>query len=1035
MYTDRAQSAYDALEQNALQTRQRAAEEIFNAAQEVPWEGAKEYFNNLGAANVEDVLGKGAEGTRWGCMMTASSKGEQIVCPEGNFGTSTYASNSRMDSRANAAEAVKKGSTRKGAIEYAQDWEDSGYERIFEGYGPEGREKWLNYSKGPGDVLSAMNKGGAASGHAEKYFGNADVVKDLLKDKGELKNSAYNYLTPLQWEQAMGIAFDGNGEQGKHLIGGSPGNDDVTRIRQGGMSMYGNHYGDGANPEDKFAIYRFTGLPEDKAATNKEVEENLAKGRKFSAENMPKLNTLGVDFKYNLPYTVIPEMLPTQVKGYTMNKKGKFKKSKNSLELGGMMYSQGAQMPQGQMTDYPVTSFNTGGSHDENPKGGIKQGMHPNGKPNLVEQGEYKVTDPETGEAFIISANPEMILTKVLIKEFGLPEKLEGKTTKKGFEYINRDTNFINKSREGDTIQENSKNILMGNLIKAHKKLSEQMNAKQQQKEEEKFAKEINKLAEDYPEYMQALMEQGQQTQQAPYPGDEAIMAQVAQEQSGMPQGMGMMENGGNMYYLGNPLRTIDAKSLPSNIVESSQLQPVAQNLEGTPNPFLNQITNPPPAPEFNAAQNTYNYHSAGDPSPNIVKAPIADAQEIYRQNLQKRGTLENGGNMYNFGTTLAQGVGKAMELAAPAASKVAGIGTLAAGVLNAGGAGLQNVGTGADAKEVLTDMAFGAGKGVASTIPGGGLAVGAVASEQQLMDSQNNIAKYGGKLGCGCGCKGNKMKCGGKLHKNGGNVYQNSDPNGMPIDKFGGAGLKAPTVEEWTPYYKNMLMGMGDGSNAITNDLYGYNKDVPSSLEGIGGQGEKKPSDFTYQRGWGSMAADLAPIAFNAYTALKPVDKYEAARTNLKAPTLDFSAQRKALDRNIAGARNQIANVGGGDYYSNALAALTAGNQAISEGYSAQEQHQKMLDLDVAKTNEIYNLQQKNQEDQVNMALEAQRGRAAGEVAKGIPKLLDKYSTEDTAAYYAGMSTPDFNISTSQPSLKKGKRRFLTGMQSDVSS
>jgi hypothetical protein len=812
------------------------------------------------------------------------------------------------------------------------------------------------------------------------------------------------------------------------------------------------------------------------------------------------------------------------------------------------MYSQGAQMPQGQMTDYPVTSFNTGGSHDENPKGGIKQGMHPNGKPNLVEQGEYKVTDPETGEAFIISANPEMILTKVLIKEFGLPEKLEGMTTKKGFEYINRDTNFINKSREGDTIQENSKNILMGNLIKAHKKLSEQMNAKQQQKEEEKFAKEINKLAEDYPEYMQALMEQGQQTQQAPYPGDEAIMAQVAQEQSGMPQGMGMMENGGNMYYLGNPLRTIDAKSLPSNIVESSQLQPVAQNLEGTPNPFLNQITNPPPAPEFNAAQNTYNYHSAGDPSPNIVKAPIADAQEIYRQNLQNRGTLENGGNMYNFGTTLAQGVGKAMELAAPAASKVAGIGTLAAGVLGAGGAGLQNVGTGADAKEVLTDMAFGAGKGVASTIPGGGLAVGAVegiydannisASEQQLMDSQNNIAKYGGKLGCGCGCKGNKMKCGGKLHqlgdplvrdktkvnsdskdlnlididsdwfprytwdlkgnpkflasdiedfrgvnpsentlviipsnsntlklkniddytlpiksnktlkdiklpynknapmhKNGGNIYQNSDPNGMPIDKFGGAGLTAPSVEDYNPYYKNMLMGMGDGSNAITNDLYGYNKDVPSSLEGIGGQGEKKPSDFTYQRGWGSMAADLAPIAFNAYTALKPVDKYEAARTNLKAPTLDFSAQRKALDRNIAGARKQIANVGGGGYYSNALAALTAGNQAISEGYSAQEQHQKMLDLDVAKTNEIYNLQQKNQEDRVNMALEAQRGRAAGEVAKGIPKLLDKYSTEDTAAYYAGMSTPDFNISTSQPSLKKGKRRFLTGMQSDVSS
>ena len=40
--------------------------------------------------------------------------------------------------------------------------------------------------------------------------------------------------------------------------------------------------------------------------------------------------------------------------------------------------------------DNGVTKFNTGGSHSENPFGGIMQGISENGKPNLVEEGEVK---------------------------------------------------------------------------------------------------------------------------------------------------------------------------------------------------------------------------------------------------------------------------------------------------------------------------------------------------------------------------------------------------------------------------------------------------------------------------------------------------------------------------------------------------------------------------------------------------------------------------------------------------------------------
>lgn len=43
--------------------------------------------------------------------------------------------------------------------------------------------------------------------------------------------------------------------------------------------------------------------------------------------------------------------------------------------------------------DNGVTQFNTGGSHSENPFGGIMQGIGENGEPNLVEEGEVKWND------------------------------------------------------------------------------------------------------------------------------------------------------------------------------------------------------------------------------------------------------------------------------------------------------------------------------------------------------------------------------------------------------------------------------------------------------------------------------------------------------------------------------------------------------------------------------------------------------------------------------------------------------------------
>ena len=71
---------------------------------------------------------------------------------------------------------------------------------------------------------------------------------------------------------------------------------------------------------------------------------------------------------------------------------------------------------------YPdeFTEFNTGGTHEESPLGGIPQGMDNEGTPNLVEEGESRYKD------YIFSNR--LYLDKDMLKSAGLPLSLDGKT-------------------------------------------------------------------------------------------------------------------------------------------------------------------------------------------------------------------------------------------------------------------------------------------------------------------------------------------------------------------------------------------------------------------------------------------------------------------------------------------------------------------------------------------------------------------------------------------------------------------------------
>lgn len=71
-----------------------------------------------------------------------------------------------------------------------------------------------------------------------------------------------------------------------------------------------------------------------------------------------------------------------------------------------------------------LTEFNTGGTHEENPLGGIQQGTGPEGVPNFVEEGETKFT--MSGKDYIFS---DRISTKSgYVTKYSLPKYIKDKS-------------------------------------------------------------------------------------------------------------------------------------------------------------------------------------------------------------------------------------------------------------------------------------------------------------------------------------------------------------------------------------------------------------------------------------------------------------------------------------------------------------------------------------------------------------------------------------------------------------------------------
>jgi len=179
-----------------------------------------------------------------------------------------------------------------------------------------------------------------------------------------------------------------------------------------------------------------------------------------------------------------------------------------------------------------LTHFNEGGSHEENPLGGIPQGMNPQGGMNLVEEKETKLN-----AADYIFSNA-LKLDQETVKGFNLPNRFVGKS----FAEVSKIMEKPKSRRENDTIETNAIKKDLSSLMAAQEDFK--------QKEVQRKLQEIQSIN---PNFLGSLMKQNQPIEQHP-----AEMGMPEQSVEQMPQGMpqeGMEQQNPEGFMYGGPMR------------------------------------------------------------------------------------------------------------------------------------------------------------------------------------------------------------------------------------------------------------------------------------------------------------------------------------------------------------------------------------------------------------------------------------------------------------------------------------------------
>jgi hypothetical protein len=220
-----------------------------------------------------------------------------------------------------------------------------------------------------------------------------------------------------------------------------------------------------------------------------------------------------------------------------------------------------------------LNEFNEGGTHDQNPLGGIPQGMGQNGQMNTVEEGETKK------DSFVYSNR--IVLTPEVVAQFNLPKSLTGKTVADATKLINNKFEGRNSQIDNST----KKNFLdriaeAQETIKAEEqaKIAESMQVNSQEVPD-MMGGQIPQGMEEFMQPQQQMAYGGKLRQNQMFFGGDQMMQDPNQNQG---SGMGMGNLGSMFSGIGNSLNAYsqqrDASKLPEGYVDKKGQQDQMNN-------------------------------------------------------------------------------------------------------------------------------------------------------------------------------------------------------------------------------------------------------------------------------------------------------------------------------------------------------------------------------------------------------------------------------------------------------------------------
>lgn len=213
-----------------------------------------------------------------------------------------------------------------------------------------------------------------------------------------------------------------------------------------------------------------------------------------------------------------------------------------------------------QLRNQGLREFTTGGTHEENPNGGIPMGIGANGKPNLVEQGETMAGN----YVFSDRLKPEKSMD--LIK-YNLPAKYVGMT----YAAISKAIGKELKEKPNDPIVKAEANLALENL----KKSQEEVKARQQQEKVDKASSLFKTLGFDkqkQQEYLSMFAPENVDIDENSIPnedgasqGSEEEMLRQHMDQNQMAQQPQQGEQNPNMFADGGDLDETERKIREAN--------------------------------------------------------------------------------------------------------------------------------------------------------------------------------------------------------------------------------------------------------------------------------------------------------------------------------------------------------------------------------------------------------------------------------------------------------------------------------------